>query len=210
MPAIAADFAAAIKGKRTVSSLKNAVDTTLANAKIAANETADKISANLATLDEHKEHAFLFHDIASLAMKANDDLQNVIKLRISEHKAEQQKKLDEEREKIRKEEQERADRDAKGKIAAAATVAEVAAEVIPSPTLQTVLTAAAPAEVAAAPVRTIGAWPFQKPEDHPARVEQQDTAWKIAGRVSEMEEIERVRVLQFCERVLEQREQVAA
>lgn len=108
MPAVPADFAGAIKSKRTVDSLKNAVDTTLANAKIAADEIADKIQANLALLDQHQEHAFLFNDLASLVMKSPDDLQNVIKLRIAEHQAEQARKLEAERERIRKEEEAKA------------------------------------------------------------------------------------------------------
>ena len=86
-----------------------AATTVFANAKISANEIADKVQINLATLDAHKEHAFLFNDIASLAMKAPDDLQNVIKLRIAEHQAEQGRKLEAEREKIRKEEQAKAE-----------------------------------------------------------------------------------------------------
>lgn len=59
---------------------------------------ADKIQLNLSTLDAHKEHDFLFNDLSSLVMKAPDDLQNVIKLRIAEHQAEQQRKLEAERE----------------------------------------------------------------------------------------------------------------
>ena len=124
MPLVPADFVGAIKGKRTVVSLQNAVDTVLANSKIAANEIADKIQANLATLDEHKEHAFLFNDVASLVMKAPDDLQNVIKLRIAEHQAEQQRKLEAEREKIRREEQAKAEREQQEKVAAEKREAE--------------------------------------------------------------------------------------
>lgn len=124
MPLVPADFVGAIKGKRTVVSLQNAVETVLANSKIAANEIADKIQANLATLDENKEHAFLFNDVASLVMKANDDLQNVIKLRIAEHKAEQERKLEAEREKIRKEEQAKAEREQQAKAAAEKREAE--------------------------------------------------------------------------------------
>lgn len=124
MPAVQADFVGAIKGKRTVDSLKNAVDTVLANAKIAASETADKIQANLATLDEHKEHTFLFNDVATLVMKANDDLRNVIKLRIAEHQAEQERKLEAERERIRKEEQAKAEREANEKTASEKREAE--------------------------------------------------------------------------------------
>lgn len=112
MPVVPADFAGAIKSKRTVESMRNAVDTTLANAKVAASEIADKIQINLATLDEHAEHAFLFNDLASLVMKPNDDMRNIIKLRIAEHQAEQEKKLEAQREQIRKEEQDKAHREA--------------------------------------------------------------------------------------------------
>lgn len=228
MPAVAADFAGAIKSKRTVESLRNAVDTCLANAKIAANDIADKISINLAALDEHKEHAFLFNDVASLAMKANDDLINVMKLRISEHQSEQQKKLDDEREKIRKEEHERADREAADKLAASQREAadkseaerkeqeRIAAAAAPVPVVAETLNTPQPAasspasENAPAPVRSIGAWPFPKPENHPARVEQQDTAWKIAEHLASMNDEERLLVLHYCERVIEERAKAAA
>jgi hypothetical protein len=128
MPLVPADFVGAIKGKRTVVSLQNAVDTVLANSKIAANEIADKIQANLVTLDENKEHAFLFNDVASLVMKAPDDLANVIKLRIAEHQAEQQRKLEADREKIRREEQARAEREQQEKAAAEKREAEQKAQ----------------------------------------------------------------------------------
>ena len=108
MPAVAADFAGAIKGKRTIESLRNAVDTTLAGAKIAANEIADKMTLNLQLLDGHSDYAFLFKDEATLVMKSKEDLYNIIKIRISEHEAAEQKKLDDERARIRKEEEERA------------------------------------------------------------------------------------------------------
>ncbi|WP_242489352.1 MULTISPECIES: hypothetical protein [unclassified Pseudomonas] len=48
MPAVAADFAGAMKNKRTIASLQDAVDTELAGAKIAASQTADAIRLNLA------------------------------------------------------------------------------------------------------------------------------------------------------------------
>lgn len=118
MQPVNVDFAEAMKGKKTVSSLRGAVADTLANAKISANETADRIQANLATIDEHKEYAFLFNDQVALVMKAPDDLANVIKLRITEHAAEQQRKLEAEREKIRAEEQAKAQREAAGKAEA--------------------------------------------------------------------------------------------
>jgi hypothetical protein len=86
MPAVTADFAGAIKGKRTIDSLNDAVDTLLANTKIEASATADRIQANLATLRElGKDHVFLFSDTAQIVLKANDDLTVLVKSRIAEH-----------------------------------------------------------------------------------------------------------------------------
>lgn len=110
MPAIAADFAAAMKGKKTVSSLRDAVATTLANAKIEANAAADRIQKNLTALREQaKDHAFLFADTAQLVLKAPDDCQAVITARIAEHKAAEEKRLTAERERIASEEREKAE-----------------------------------------------------------------------------------------------------
>ena len=112
MPTIAADFAGAIKGKKTVSSLRDAVSVTLANAKIEASATADKIEANLKSLRElAAQYPFLFADTQQIVMKESDDLVALIKNRINEHKAAEQKRFDAERERIREEERERAERE---------------------------------------------------------------------------------------------------
>jgi putative phage-type endonuclease len=90
MPRVAADFAGAIKGKKSVSSLKEAADSELARAKIEASRIADGIRINQASLNElAKDHKFLFHDAQELVMKANDDLVALIKVRINEHDQEQ-------------------------------------------------------------------------------------------------------------------------
>lgn len=93
MPAVPADFAGAIKGKKTIASLRDAADSELARAKIAASQIGDSIRNNLASLDElAADYMFLFNDAQQLVMKASDDLVALIKVRISEHqKAEQQK-----------------------------------------------------------------------------------------------------------------------
>lgn len=94
MPAMTADFAGAIKGKRTVESLRDAVDTLLAQTKISASATADKIDANLKTLRElASDHAFLFSDTSTIVLKACDDLTTLVKSRISEHKEAEAKRL---------------------------------------------------------------------------------------------------------------------
>lgn len=105
MPTVPADFAGAIKGKRTVDSLRSAVNDELARAKLAANEIADRIQLNLTSLRElATAHAFLFADAPQLVMKANDDLVVLIKSRIGEHEAKEAARLEAERESIRAEE----------------------------------------------------------------------------------------------------------
>lgn len=111
MPSVAADFAGAIKGKRTVDSLRDAVNTTLANAKIEANQIADRIQINLNTLrDLASEHGFLFADASTIVLKATDDLTMLVKARIAEHQQAEAARLEAERERIRKEEAARLER----------------------------------------------------------------------------------------------------
>lgn len=112
LPAIAADFAGAIKGKRTISSLQDAVDSELARAKVEANTLAASIEVNLASLRElAAEHAFLFADAQQLVLKASDDLVAIIKARIADHQQAEQRRQDAERERIRAEEQARLQRE---------------------------------------------------------------------------------------------------
>lgn len=124
MPVVPADFAGVIKNKRTITSLKDAVDTELSRAKISANSVADAIQINLATLTElSSDHKELFADTAQIVHKANDDLTVLIKSRIDAHKAAEQKKADELRAQIQREEEAKANAKAQAAIAAAATPA---------------------------------------------------------------------------------------
>lgn len=101
MPRVASDFAGAIKGKRTIDSLREAADAELARAKIEASRIADGIRVNQATLNElAADHKFLFHDFQELAIKANDDLVALIKVRINEHEAELKRLEDEKAQKF--------------------------------------------------------------------------------------------------------------
>lgn len=105
MPPITADFAGVMKGKKTIASLRDAVDTELARVKIEANAVADRIGINLNSLrDLAKDHAFLFSDAGQIVLKANDDCIAIIKLRIAEHQATEAKRIEAERERIRAEE----------------------------------------------------------------------------------------------------------
>ena len=111
MPAIAADFAGVMKGKKTVTSLRDAVDTELARFKIEANAVADRIGFNLAMLRElASEHTFLFADTASIVLKGADDLMALIKLRIAEHDQAEAKKAEALRAQIAEEERVKAEK----------------------------------------------------------------------------------------------------
>lgn len=113
MPAVPNDFTGAIRGKKTVQSLRDAVDQHLADCKLAAGEVAQRIQVNMATLRElATEHAFLFADTQQLVLKAPDDCRAVIVSRISEHKTAEERRAAElaerERARIRAEEEARA------------------------------------------------------------------------------------------------------
>jgi putative phage-type endonuclease len=85
---VTADFAGAIKGLRTVASMQDALDTTLAGAKIAADAQARVIRGNLA---KYKAKAagmeFLFADLGQIVHKAADDFEALVSSRIATHQA---------------------------------------------------------------------------------------------------------------------------
>jgi len=125
MPAINADFAGVIKGKRTVSSLQSAINDALAAAKIEANAVADLMQVNLAMLDKQAtEYAFLFADAQGLLQKPCDDFALIVESRISAHKAKEQARLDAERERMRAEEEVKA----RAKVEQEAKAAQAKAE----------------------------------------------------------------------------------
>ena len=111
---IPADFAGAIKGLKSIDSIKNAADTELANAKIRANELAEKVRANAKTI-EAAGHKHLFSDMAQLVMKATDDLAAVISSRIAEFDRQQAARLEAERARIQADERAKAEREAAAK-----------------------------------------------------------------------------------------------
>lgn len=135
------DFGGAIRGKKNLDNMQGAVDSLLARAKINADEIADDIDANLKYLRERaKDHTALFPDTAQIVLKAPEDLQALATSRIAQHKAAEQKRLDDERERIRAEEQARADREARDRLAAEQAAQQATQAPAPTP---------APAPVAA-------------------------------------------------------------
>lgn len=112
MPRTPGDFAGCIKGLKSVASIRNAVDTELARAKIAANEVATRIHANLAYAADHIDKTQV-PDIGALVLKAPDDFAAVIQQRVT---AQVQREA-EARERIRAEEAAKLQREAAAKEA---------------------------------------------------------------------------------------------
>lgn len=107
------NITAAMKSKKTIATLQAAADDEVARAKIECQQLANEINSNKALLDkEQGDYAFLFSDWRDLIQKKRDDLQAVIAARIAQHKAAEQAKFDEERERIRQEEAAKAQREA--------------------------------------------------------------------------------------------------
>lgn len=136
MPQVPADFAGAIKGLRTLDSIRNAVDTELARAKITASEIANRIHVNVKLLKgEAHDWGFLFPDLGAVASKPIEDFSNLMQARISAHQ---------------KAEEARQQREAEARAKAAQVVAAVAAPVMS--VAAPVVTPAAPVVTAQAPV----------------------------------------------------------
>lgn len=113
------NFADAIKGKRNYTSMQDAIDTELANAKILSNEFTDKIDANLKHFHIVAwDCKALFADLQTLVTKPADDFAAVVKMRIQEHTAAEQAKADALRERIRAEEQAKAEAKVRAETAA--------------------------------------------------------------------------------------------
>jgi predicted phage-related endonuclease len=124
LPAFPFDFAAAIKGKSKFESMQNGIDAELTRAKLVACELADKIEANLKLLDASSEYGFLFSDRHLLVTADKAFVELTIESRVARHKVEHQKKLDAEREKIRLEEEARAEAKLKAETERLAAEAE--------------------------------------------------------------------------------------
>lgn len=139
------DLGAAIKGKRTLSSMRDAIDSAVAREKIEASQRAERVRACIAIIEQHAEHQHLFADAVQLcATKQPDDLRNLVAARVAEHQKREADRIDAERERIRKEEADRLEREQRARDAQAERD-RVAAEAKPAPTPE-------PAQPAPAPV----------------------------------------------------------
>lgn len=101
-PSAFADFAGAMKGKRTIASLHDAVDAVLVHAKIAASATADRMEANLKAM-RGSAHASLFPDAEQLAIKEPADVLAIMQGRIAQAQTEADRRAKEAAERAQKE-----------------------------------------------------------------------------------------------------------
>lgn len=90
----------AMKGKKTVQSLEEAADTAIAQALVEADLLANIAKNNYTTLSIHAEYQFLFNDWATICFKDNDDFSALVKSRITDHKAAEDIRLEQERQQM--------------------------------------------------------------------------------------------------------------
>lgn len=114
---VAVSFADAIKGLKSLDSMRDKVSVALASAKIEADAIADRIEANKRQLVE-TDSMSLFPDFDNVCTKLPDDFAALLSMRVNARKEAESKRLEAERERIRAEEQAKAQRDAEAKIAA--------------------------------------------------------------------------------------------
>ena len=112
-PAIAADFAGAVKGLKSLDSMRDKVAVTLTSAKLEASQVADKLEANRRHLMQADgDWISLFADFWTVGTKDAEDFQILAAHRIGQHKQAEAARLEAQREQIRKEEAERLEREA--------------------------------------------------------------------------------------------------
>lgn len=155
LPRLAGGFAEAIKGKKTVASLKDAASVELANAKIEASALADRLQANRASLIvDGVDSFFLFADFAQVGNLAPEAFHAVAAMRILKHEAEQ------------------AAVEARRKAAEAATQAAMAAAAAPAAIAQPLpLPALAAVPIPAGPVVLLSAGAIAQRLGFPLQVE---------------------------------------
>jgi len=117
---VPADFGGVVRGLKSLTSMEDKVGTELARCKIEAHEIADRINANREDLKPGlgavpgDDWISLFPDFAQVCTKSTEDFRN---LRIARVEAERQRR-EAAREAIRKEEQAKAEKEAREKLAA--------------------------------------------------------------------------------------------
>lgn len=102
------DFAGAIKGLKTLTSIDDKIATALANGKILVDRQAKDVRAKLDWINENAaDHRALLADLQQLVAKPFDDFRLAVVSRIDAHKKAEEKRPEAEREKIREQEREK-------------------------------------------------------------------------------------------------------
>nr|WP_208392568.1 YqaJ viral recombinase family protein [Luteibacter anthropi] len=111
-PSLPSLIGEAIKGKKTLTSIREAAEGRAATVKIEASQQADRVRANVAVLGEHPDHAHLFADRVQLcSTKTAEDLRNLVAARIAEHQRLEEARQEAERDRIRQEERAKLERE---------------------------------------------------------------------------------------------------
>lgn len=97
-------FSEAIKGLKSLDSMRDKVSVALANAKIEANAIADRIEANHKTVEDMS----LFPDFPQICMKMPEDFAALMAMRVAQRKEAEERKLEAERKRIQAEEEAKA------------------------------------------------------------------------------------------------------
>jgi len=150
------DFAGAMKNKRTLATLQDAVDTELANAKIAVDAIAAGVRGRLAWYREHAAgHEFLFADLQNVIQKQDDDFRLAVNTRIESHQRAEAEKAERARQQ-QEEARQRAEAQAQEEAAArAAASAATATPVIETPTDDVDFKEVQPAPASMTPIATV-------------------------------------------------------
>lgn len=91
----APDFGNAVKGLKTLTSMHNAIDTCLANGKIAVNEIAADIRGKLAWYKtEAKDYEALFADLQTIIFKPVDDFKLLATSRIADFRSKEKERAE--------------------------------------------------------------------------------------------------------------------
>lgn len=102
-------FGEAIKGLKSLDSMRDKVGVALANAKIECNALADRIDANRKAVEDMS----LMPDFAAVCTKAPDDFAALLAMRVNARREAEERRLAAERERIRAEEEAKAQRAAR-------------------------------------------------------------------------------------------------
>lgn len=95
LPEYKADFAGAMKGKKTIKSLNEAVNDALAQAKIDIESMKSHALINLETYNKLAgDHQFLFNDLQQIIMKDAADFTLLVESRINKYEEEEKAKSD--------------------------------------------------------------------------------------------------------------------